>query len=230
MARVDGLPEGQEKVRRVRSMFDAIAPRYDRLNRLLTLGMDVGWRRAAVSALGLAPGSFVVDVACGTGDFCRELMRRGLVCVGVDSSAGMLAAARTDAPLILADALALPLRAGVADGLTCGFALRNVERLDALFSEAARVVRRQGRVAFLEVAEPRHAVPAAVHRVYFHKVVPAIGGLLSDPDAYSYVPRSTAYLPPPGELLGILAGAGFSEVRRRPVGLGAAQIVTATRA
>ncbi|MEQ1786481.1 MAG: class I SAM-dependent methyltransferase, partial [Acidimicrobiales bacterium] len=94
------LPEGEEKVEAVRTMFDAIAPRYDLVNRIMTFRMDVRWRRRTVASLGLPPGSTVVDLACGTGDLCRELSGRGLAPIGVDLSFGMLAAARTDAPLV----------------------------------------------------------------------------------------------------------------------------------
>src|SRR5437588_2008629 len=127
----EALPEGDEKVRAVRSMFDAIAPRYDLVNRIMTFRMDVGWRRRTVTALQLRSGSTVLDLACGTGDLCRELARRGLSPVGVDFSAGMLAAARTTSPLVRADVLRLPVRDAIADGVTCGFALRNLVALDA---------------------------------------------------------------------------------------------------
>src|SRR5437773_455087 len=104
-------------------MFDAIAPRYDLVNRLMTFRMDVGWRRRAVAALGIPPRSRVLDLAAGTGDLCRELERAGHRPTGVDLSAGMLRAARTTAPLVQADVLRLPVANGAIDGATCGFAL-----------------------------------------------------------------------------------------------------------
>lgn len=224
-----GLPTGEEKARTVRAMFDRIAPRYDRLNRIMTFGMDAGWRRKSIAALGLDGGSTVVDVACGTGDFCRELQSAGLDPVGFDVSFGMLSMASTDAPLVQGNGLRLPLRNGDADGLTCGFALRNVVDLRALFEESARVVRPGGRVAFLETAQPDNPVLSFGHRIYFHKVVPRIGGWLSDKDAYSYLPKSTAYLPPKAELIGLLEEAGFDDVEVRLFGLGAVQLLTGTR-
>ena len=224
------LPRGDEKVRAVRSMFDRIAPRYDLVNRVMTFGMDVGWRRRTVELLALPRGALVLDVACGTGDLCCELSSKGLRPVGLDMSWGMLAAARRCAPLVQGDALALPVRDASCDGVTCGFALRNVAGLQELFSEFARVVRPGGRIALLEVAEPAHAVPRAAHRLYFRRVVPLVGGLLSDRDAYSYLPRSTQYLPPAAELLSIVRGAGFAGIETRSVGMGAAQVITATRA
>jgi demethylmenaquinone methyltransferase / 2-methoxy-6-polyprenyl-1,4-benzoquinol methylase len=210
-------------------MFDRIAPRYDLVNRVMTFGMDVGWRRRAVRALGLPRRSVVIDVACGTGDFCREAEEAGLMPVGLDFSFGMLRAARTGAPLVQGDGLRLPFKAGEADGVTCGFALRNVTSIPSLFDEFARILRPGGRVAVLEVAQPRARALRAGHHLYFHKVVPLIGGLLSDGAAYRYLPESTAYLPPRDELLGIVRAAGFTDAVSDPVGLGAVQIITGTR-
>ena len=228
--RAPALPTGDEKVRAVRGMFDAIAPRYDLVNRVMTFGMDVGWRRRTVAALSLPPGSVVLDVACGTGDLCREAQRQGMRSVGVDSSAGMLAASRTTAPLVRADALALPMRDASIDGVTCGFALRNVADLKTLLDEMARVLRPGGRAALLEVSQP-HSRPLRMgYELYFRRVVPIIGAALSDRDAYAYLPRSTAYLPEPHELMRMLVRAGFERVRRRPLSLGAAQLIVGTRA
>jgi demethylmenaquinone methyltransferase / 2-methoxy-6-polyprenyl-1,4-benzoquinol methylase len=224
------LPEGEEKARAVRRLFDTISPRYDLVNRVMTFGMDVGWRRGTVRALELPRGSRVFDLACGTGDLCRELRAAGHLPVGFDFSHGMLQAARTDAPLVEADILRLPVGDASADGATCGFALRNVVSLQALFAELARVVRPGGRIALLETAEPEPWLLRLGHRVYFRKVVPAIGGLLSDREAYSYLPRSTAYLPPVETLLGMLGAGGFPDVRRAALSRGVTQLFAATRA
>ena len=224
------LPEGEEKVAAVRSMFDAIAPRYDLVNRIMTFRMDVGWRRRTVRALGLPSGATVLDLACGTGDLCRELSRQGLAPIGADLSFGMLAAARTDAPLLEGDALGLPLPPASVDGATCGFALRNFAALEPFFAELARVVRPGGRIALLEVAEPPNRLLRWGHGVYFGRVVPRIGALLSDPAAYRYLPRSVAYLPAPEAMLAQLAGCGFTAVERTLLSVGIAQLITATRA
>jgi demethylmenaquinone methyltransferase/2-methoxy-6-polyprenyl-1,4-benzoquinol methylase len=224
------LPQGDEKRRAVRSMFDTIAPRYDMVNRLMTFGLDVAWRRRAVRSLRLRTGSSVADLACGTGDLCRDLTRGGHRPLGLDLSFGMLAAARTDAPLAQADALALPLADASVDGVTCGFALRNLVDLRPFLAELARVVRPGGRIALLDKAEPPNRVLRWGHDVYFGSVVPAIGGLLSDPAAYRYLPRSVAYLPEPDELLAMVADAGFVYVERDLPTAGVVQIITATRA
>lgn len=232
MARTDTepLPTGQEKVDAVRSMFDAIAPRYDLVNRVMTFRMDVGWRKRTIADLRLPQSSTVLDLACGTGDLCRGLADAGLRPVGMDLSFGMLAAARTDVPLSQADALRLPVPDASVDGVTCGFALRNFVELAPFFQELGRVVRPGGRIALLEVAEPANPVLRWGHGIYFGKVVPRIGGLLSDASAYQYLPRSVAYLPEPAAMLEMLADAGFDQVNRQLLSTGIAQLVTATRA
>jgi demethylmenaquinone methyltransferase/2-methoxy-6-polyprenyl-1,4-benzoquinol methylase len=224
------LPEGDDKVRAVRAMFDAIAPRYDLVNRIMTFRMDVGWRRRTVRSLALRPGSVVADIACGTGDLCDELTASGLRPIGVDLSFGMLANARTHAPLLQGDALRLPVADGALDGMTCGFALRNLVELAPFLAEAARATRPGGRIALLEVATPPNPVLRMGHAVYFGRVVPFIGGLLSDGSAYRYLPRSVAYLPEPDEMLRMIADAGFVDVERRLLSVGIAQLITATRA
>lgn len=225
-----GLPQGDDKVRAVRAMFDAIAPRYDLVNRIMTFRMDVGWRKRAVRDLQLGPGSLVLDLACGTGDLCRELARHHLRPIGADLSFGMLAAARTSAPLVQGDALALPVPDGALDGVTCGFALRNFVALDPCFAELARALRPGGRIALLEVAEPPNRLLRSGHAFYFGRVVPLIGGLLSDASAYRYLPKSVAYLPEPDDLLASLRNAGFVGVQRTLLSTGIAQLITATRA
>lgn len=223
------LPQGDAKVRAVRDMFDAIAPRYDLVNRVMTFRMDVGWRRRSVRALALPSGSRVLDVACGTGDLCGELLRGSLRPIGVDLSFGMLAAARTTAPLLQADALRLPLPEGAVDGVTCGFALRNLVALDPFLAELARVVRPGGRIALLEVATPANRLLRWGHGIYFGKVVPLVGGLLSDPAAYRYLPKSVAYLPEPAQLVAQIRAAGFGDAERRALSGGIAQLLVATR-
>jgi demethylmenaquinone methyltransferase / 2-methoxy-6-polyprenyl-1,4-benzoquinol methylase len=223
------LPVGDEKAKAVREMFDTIAPRYDLVNRIMTFRMDVGWRRRAVAALALRPGSVVGDLACGTGDMCEELTESGLAPIGFDLSYGMLANARTAAPLVEGDALRLPVRDGGLDGVTCGFALRNFVALPPFLAELGRVVRPGGRVSLLEVATPPNPVLRWGHSVYFGKVVPLIGGLLSDPAAYRYLPKSVAYLPEPDEMLAMIGEAGFVDVKRRLLSVGIAQLITATR-
>lgn len=227
--RRDALPDPAEKAVVVEAMFDRIAPRYDRMNRLLSLGLDRRWRRRAVSALGLDRGARVLDLACGTGDLCRELTGRGITAIGIDVSAGMLRHARTTAPLVRADGARLPVPDRRIDGITCGFALRNLTDLPAFLAECARVLRPGGRIALIEVAEPRNRILKAGHTVWFRRIVPFVGGLFSDRAAYAYLPQSTAYLPPPTELAALVAAAGFTDVRRTLLAPGASQLLVATR-
>jgi demethylmenaquinone methyltransferase / 2-methoxy-6-polyprenyl-1,4-benzoquinol methylase len=226
---VVALPQGDEKVRAVRAMFDTIAPRYDLVNRVMTLRLDVRWRRVAVRALGLPRGGLVADLAAGTGDLCIELERHGLRALSFDLSLGMLDADRSGAPRVEADILRLPLPDGVLDGAVSGFALRNLVDLPRFFAELHRVVRPRGRIALLDVATPANPVLRAGHAVYFGRVVPLIGGLLSDPAAYRYLPKSVAYLPSPDDLVTSLGDAGFSSVGRRLLSGGITQLLTATR-
>lgn len=223
------LPQGEEKRRAVRRLFDSISPRYDLVNRVMTFGMDVGWRRTAVAALRLPGRSFVADLACGTGDFCRELERRGYRAVGFDFSHGMLVNARTDAPLVEADVLQLPIADRGVDAVTCGFALRNVVSLGGFFRELGRIVRPGGRIVLLDASEPDNRVVRAGHALYFNRVVPMIGGTLSNKTAYSYLPKSMAYLPPAAEMLSMLREAGFPDAQRRQLSGGLTQLFVGTR-
>lgn len=224
------LPRGDEKRAAVESMFDRVAPRYDRVNRVISLGLDQRWRKAAVVALGLPAGSVVLDLACGTGDLCDAVADAGHHAIGVDLSAGMLRAAHCDAPLVRADTLRLPTRDGKVDGIVCGFALRNFVALEPFFGECARVLRSGGRLVALDAAEPTGAVARMGHALWFRRLVPWIGGRLSgDEAAYRYLPASTAYLPDGPGLLAMMRGTGFVDVQRTTRTAGAVQIVSGTR-
>jgi len=224
------LPRGETKRVAIEAMFDRVAPGYDRMNRIISFGLDRRWRRKAVAALALAPGARVLDLACGTGDFSRDLKAAGHQPVGADFSAGMLAAARTPTPLVRADAAALPVADGEFDAIVCGFALRNFVDLDTVFRECARALRPGGRIAALDAAIPNRALLRAGNAVWFRGAVPLLGRLLSrDPDAYRYLPASTAYLPPATALIDLLASAGFVDTRHRTMTGGSVQLLTGTR-
>ncbi len=210
-------------------MFDAIAPRYDLVNRIMTFRLDVRWRRRAVRDLALPTGATVLDLAAGTGDLCIDLAESGLRPVSIDLSYGMLAADRSGSPRAQADILQLPVGTASVDGLTCGFALRNLVDLGAFFSEAARVVRPGGRIALLDVGVPHNPLVRFGNSIYFGRVVPLIGRLLSDGAAYRYLPRSVAYLPPREELVAMLRERGFSDAIHHQLSGGLTQLMTATR-
>jgi len=227
--RSEPLPLGEEKTARVRSMFDAIAPRYDLVNRLMTFGLDQSWRRDTIAALALPPGSLLLDIACGTGDLSRLARRRSYRVVGADLSLGMLVANRSGTPLLQADCSRLPFADGTFDGLVCGYALRNFTDLAAALAEMARVLRPGGRLAVLEVDAPTSSLLRSGYDVWFKRVVPLIGGALSDRDAYDYLPRSVAYLPAAPVLRRMVADAGYSGVAIRPLAGGLSQLLFATR-
>jgi demethylmenaquinone methyltransferase / 2-methoxy-6-polyprenyl-1,4-benzoquinol methylase len=224
------LPTGDEKTARVRSMFDAIAPRYDLVNRLMTFGLDQAWRRDTVDALALPAGSLLLDLACGTGDLSRLATRHGYSVIGADLSSGMLAANSTGVPLVHADCSRLPFPDGAFDGLVCGYALRNFTDLAAAMAETARVLRPGGRLAILEVDAPASPVLRAGYDIWFQKVVPVLGSALSDRDAYHYLPRSVAYLPPAPVMRRMLGEAGYSGVGIQPLAGGLSQLLFATKA
>ena len=223
------LPEGEEKKRAVREMFDAIAPRYDLVNRIMTFRLDVRWRRKTVRDLGLPARSTVLDLAAGTGDLSIDLREAGLTPISMDLSYGMLAADRSGAPRAQADILRLPVPDGAVDGVTCGFALRNLTDLDAFFVELARVVRPGGRVALLDVGIPKNPVIRFGNSIYFGKIVPRIGALLSDGAAYRYLPKSVAYLPEPAEMVTMLRRAGFADASHHLLSGGLTQQLLGTR-
>lgn len=225
----ESLPQGEEKVRAVRAMFDTIAPRYDMVNRIMTFRLDVRWRRRAVRTLALPRGSRVLDLASGTGDLCIDLQKAGLSPLSLDLSFGMLSNDRSGSPRAQADILRLPFPDHSVDGVTCGFALRNLLDLPLFFAELARVVRPGGRIALLDVGIPHNPIIRWGNGVYFGKVVPKIGALLSDGPAYRYLPRSVAYLPPREELTQLLRAAGFSDAIHEQLSGGLTQLLTGTR-
>lgn len=211
-------------------MFDSIAPRYDLLNTLMTFGLDRYWRRRTVAALRLSPGAAILDLASGTGPLLGTLRAAGHRGVGADLSYRMIAIGGAGArPALQGDAAALPIASGSLDGAVSGFALRNFADLDATFAELARVLRPAGRIALLEVDEPTSPWLRTGHRIWFRQVVPRLGALLSDAHAYSYLPRSVAYLPPHDEMADALETAGFRDVARLRLNGGLTQVVTATR-
>ena len=225
------LPDPDAKAAVVREMFDRIAPRYTRLNTILTFGLDRGWRRATIAAAGVRAGDLVVDVGCGTGDLAALAVAAGARVIAVDVAPAMLAHARGCGGMLLrADAAALPIRRATVHAVTCGFALRNVVAIPPVLAEAARVLRPGGRLALLEVAAPSGGALGWGHRLYFNHVVPRLGALLSDGRAYAYLPASMAYLPPADVLRRLIEDAGFVNVRRRRLGAGSAQLVSASRA
>lgn len=215
-------------------MFDRIAPDYDRVNRVMTGRRDQAWRIALVRRLAIGPGDTVLDLACGTGDFAEIARDSGARVIALDFARGMLlqGSARHEGAIafVQGDALQLPVAGGSIDAVVSGFALRNFTALPPVFAELQRVLKPRGRVGLLEVDRPRNRVLRAGHGLYFNRVVPMIGGMLSDRDAYRYLPASASYLPPEPELLEMLRTAGFTSIRKRNHMMGAIQAISAVRA
>jgi demethylmenaquinone methyltransferase/2-methoxy-6-polyprenyl-1,4-benzoquinol methylase len=200
-------------------MFDRIARVYDRMNRVMTVGMDARWRERAADLAQLPAGGRALDVATGTGDLALELARRvgpeGEV-VGLDFSEAMLEIAARKAPALRFDhgsALELPYPDGRFDAATVGFGARNYSDLGRGLAEMARVVRPGGRVVVLEITTPERPPLSWFFRVWFDRVVPVLGRAAGDPDAYSYLPSSVRRFPGPRALAAELAATGLDEIR-----------------
>lgn len=236
------LPAPDEKPVYIRRMFDTIAGRYDRVNRLMTFGLDQGWRRFAVDEVAVtarrgAKRARVLDIGTGTGDFLPIIRQviGGAAVIGIDFSLPMMQAGREKADggaggYVGGDALQLPFPDNTFDGATTGFAMRNVADLPAALAEIRRVVRPGGRLACLEVARPANWLVRAGHQMYFNRIVPLIGGLIGgNRKAYTYLPQSAAHFPPPDELCQLLEQAGWHAPRYRLLGLGAVAVHTAEK-
>jgi demethylmenaquinone methyltransferase/2-methoxy-6-polyprenyl-1,4-benzoquinol methylase len=205
------LEEGQ-----VQAMFDRIAGFYDRMNSVMTAGLHHRWRARAVDLAGIGPGARVLDVAAGTGDLAIEVARRGAEVIGTDFSDGMLDIARRKAPQLdwrHADALALPFADGEFDAATVGFGARNFADLERGVAEMARVVRPGGRVVVLEITTPTRPPLSTFYRLWFDRVVPALGRLAGDSSAYEYLPASVRRFPGPKGLAAVMDRAGLERIR-----------------
>lgn len=205
-------------------MFDRVAGRYDLLNEVMTAGLHHRWRERAADAAALSPGDAALDVCCGTGDLSLELARRvtpGGHVVGCDFSEPMLDLAREKAAsgaaagvrFEWADALELPYDAGRFDAVTVGFGVRNLADLDRGLSEMHRVLKPGGRAVILEITQPTRPPLSLFYSLWFDRLVPLLGSLSSEPEAYAYLPESVRAFPSPSGLAEKMDGAGFERIR-----------------
>lgn len=226
-----------DKPTRVRAMFARIVPRYDLMNRLMTGGMDVRWRRLAVD-LCRPEGTEALDIATGTGDMAREMVRRGARrVVGLDFCGPMLEAAsrklaelRPTVGLVAGDAQALPFGDESFDRVINGFLLRNVADLPLALREMVRVLRPGGLAVCLEITHPPSRLFGALFQRYFYGFVPRLGALVSgDAQAYSYLPNSLTAFPDAPRLAAMMREAGFARVSYRHLSFGAMAIHVGTK-
>ena len=222
-------------------MFDAIAPRYDLLNHLLSAGIDRRWRKRAIDSLRLTGREVLLDVCTGTADVALESRRPGAAArvVGVDFSGAMLAHGVTKVStagqsstivLVRGDAMRLPARTASADAATVAFGIRNVQQPEVACHEMARVLRPGGRLAILEFGVPRIPGVKPLYLWYFKHVLPRIGELISGHNAaYSYLPASVGAFQPPSEVVTMLRNAGFDQVEGVPLTFGIVYLYTAVR-
>ena len=215
----DAPPSGTLPEPQVRAMFDRIAGIYDLINSVMTAGLHHSWRRRAADLAAVGPGDRVLDVATGTGDLAVELAGRvapGGEVVGSDFSEEMLKRARSKAPQVRfewGNALELPYRDGEFDAATVGFGARNFSDLGRGLSEMARVVRPGGRVVVLEITTPHKPPLSTFYGFWFDRLVPLIGRVAGDSDAYEYLPSSVRRFPGPEGLAQTLERAGLERIR-----------------
>jgi demethylmenaquinone methyltransferase / 2-methoxy-6-polyprenyl-1,4-benzoquinol methylase len=197
-------------------MFDRIAGVYDLMNSVMTAGLHHRWRRRAVDLASVGPGATLLDVATGTGDLAIEAASRGVHVTGTDFSEGMLERARVKAPAITfeqGDALALTYADDAFDAATVGFGARNFADLEQGLREMTRVVRPGGKVVILEITTPQRPPLSTFFSLWFDRIVPAVGRVAGDPDAYSYLPNSVKRFPGPEGVAATMERAGLGDIR-----------------
>ncbi|MGK2906385.1 MAG: bifunctional demethylmenaquinone methyltransferase/2-methoxy-6-polyprenyl-1,4-benzoquinol methylase UbiE [Desulfuromonadales bacterium] len=235
------MTELTDKGRGIRDMFDRIAPRYDLLNRVLSLGIDRRWRRFAVRQLVVPKNGRVLDIATGTGDVALEISRQtdaSVKIVGSDFTQGMLVLGRDKISaslyrdrivLVNAPCEAMPHPDGIFDGITIAFGIRNVVDRQQGLCEMARVLKPGGRAVILEFASPRNRCFRAAYYFYFLRVLPWLGGLISQRSAYQYLPDSVLEFPDRETFKGMMEQAGFSDVRVHDLTVGIAAVHVGTK-
>jgi demethylmenaquinone methyltransferase/2-methoxy-6-polyprenyl-1,4-benzoquinol methylase len=226
---------------RIANMFDAIAPRYDLLNHVLSAGMDRGWRNRAIDALSLPENARVLDVCTGTGDLALAAVaqRQGVTVIGVDFTAEMLrlglakvrtASLQRQIRLVRGDAARIPVGDATCDAATIGFGIRNVAEPERALAEIARILKPAGRLAILEFGQPRIPGIRTLYTWYFRYLLPLVGRVISKhQSAYSYLPASVGTFPPPFEFAKTLAATGFSHVQTVPLTFGIVYLFVAER-
>jgi demethylmenaquinone methyltransferase/2-methoxy-6-polyprenyl-1,4-benzoquinol methylase len=221
----------RSKKEQVEEMFDNIAHRYDFLNRLLSLGIDISWRKKAVKYIGQIKPKVILDLATGTGDFAIEaLTLKPEKIIGYDISDGMMNYGREKAKqqnvtdilsFVQGDSEKMPFEDNKFDAITVGFGVRNFEHLEVGLAEMYRVLKPSGRVAILEISKPHNVFMKQIFGIYFKYILPIVGKLFSkDARAYTYLPESVSVFPEGENFVGILTNIGFKNVEWHPLTLG----------
>lgn len=216
----------------IKRLFNSIASDYDRLNHILSLNIDKGWRRMAVKEIADKDSPVkVLDVACGTGDFTIEIAKKvsaGSEVIGVDISEGMMEIGKekmlkagVTAEMTVADCEALPYDQNTFDRIAVGFGVRNFEHLDLGLREMGRVLKPDGKLVILELSLPSNRLVRGCYMLYFQKILPMVGGFISgDRGAYEYLRTSVLRFPAPDKFIEMLKSAGFEQVEHRPLTFG----------
>ena len=216
----------------IRKLFDNIAPDYDKLNHILSMNIDKGWRKKAVKEIVDKESPLnILDVACGTGDFTIEIAQKaskGSTITGIDLSEGMMkigrekiAAASVDAQMVQGDCENLPYSDGEFDRISVGFGVRNFEHLELGLSQMCRVLKKDGKLVVLELSVPSNPIIRWCYKLYFLKILPAVGGWISgDRGAYEYLPASVLRFPAPDVFMEMMRNAGFNKVTHRSLTFG----------
>lgn len=242
MTQAGPAPGTDKTPARIAGMFDAIAPRYDLLNRVLSAGFDVRWRARAIRTLELSGSETLLDLCTGTADVAIAAAAASPGArrvVGVDFAFQMLRLGRQKLPprglasrvhLAQGDAMSLPVASGSVDAVTVAFGIRNVQRPEVTFAEVLRTLRPGGRFAILEFGTPRLPVVRQAYLAYFRFVLPRIGGVISGhASAYTYLPASVGAFPEPERIVDLLENVGFQSVQAVPLTLGVVYLYSAQK-
>lgn len=230
MKNTTDLPQGQEKYERVQAMFDEIAPTYEKTNTAISFGLDKYARNIALKELRCAPGSTIIDMAAGTGDFYRLLSSKGMTPIACDFSYGMLDNAHNVSSRIQCDGTVMPFPDNSCDGLVCGYGLRNFVDLENFFAEIIRVLKPGGRFVAVDVSVPANPILRAGNRAWFAHVAPKVGWLISkNKEAYEYLPKSVSYLPSKEKIVSMFDSLDAENTKITPLIGGSLLLISTTK-